>query len=151
MSGGGARDPHGLVAASRLLRRGRTLHALSVVLTLAAVLLLGAAFALGGEGALRTPSTMWLLAASVVCGLVQLYYALRTGFDADLLEAVAGLDPALAAASIDAGLQALGLLPAGKAGRGWDARLRGARGLLLRQMLATLLQAALVLAGVLLA
>ncbi len=138
-------DACGLLVASRLLRRGRLLHGFSLVLTATAVLLLGA---IGLLEPRMLPAT-WLLSASIACGLVQLYCALRVDFDADLLDMVAGQDPQAAAAGLDASLQALGLQAADKVGRDWPARLRGARVLLLRQGLALLAQLALLLAALL--
>ncbi|MBX9401697.1 hypothetical protein K4L06_10270 [Lysobacter sp. BMK333-48F3] len=135
-----------LRAMAALLAQGRWLRAISLLLLAAA---------LAGWWL----STAWLsdvvLLGSIAAGLAQAYYALRVDFDARLLQALAdtapaGEDPADAARRLDAGLIGLRLLPAARAGRDWDARWRGALGLLRRQAIALGLQLLLLSSAVLL-
>lgn len=124
-----------------LLRQGRRLNTLSLgLLALTGVWLLFVGF---GFGALQG-WTAYALIASVLAGLLQVYHAARVDFDAGLMLAAAReRDPAQAAASLDASLQALGLQPRERAGRDWPARWRGARGLLRRQAACLVAQALL--------
>jgi len=135
-----------LRAMAALLAQGRWLRAISLWLLAAA---------LAGAWLATAPLSCAVLLGSVGAGLAQAYYALRVDFDARLLRALAdtapsGEDPADAARRLDAGLIGLRLLPAARAGRDWDARWRGARGLLRRQTIALALQLLLLSSGVLL-
>ncbi|MCD9032069.1 hypothetical protein LDO32_10085 [Luteimonas sp. Y-2-2-4F] len=127
-------SPFELDAMAALLRQGRWPDAASRGLAAAALLWLMLDVALAAaplDIAVRA-----LLAAVLVLALAQGYCAIRIGFDAELLAALARqarADGADAAATLDAALQRLRLLPAGKAGRDWPARWRGARGWLRRQ------------------
>lgn len=132
-----------LRAMAALLAQGRHLRNGSLIV-LAATLL-----GLMWPGADTRPA--WLL-LSLGAGIAQLYYALRVDFDAKLLAALAdhgdGVDAGTdAARRLDASLIALGLLPRDRAGRGWPARWRGARGLLRNQALCLLAQLAMLVAA----
>ncbi len=132
-----------LHATASLLRRGASLDALSTGITL-----LGAA--LGLCQYLFADLGSWAVTGSVallLLGVLQKYWALRVAFDAELFERVANLALPLAQRSeaLDQALAALGLQPAERGGRPWDARIRGAVNLLRRQALLTGLQVFLVL------
>lgn len=144
-----ARDPgtdrdgaFDLQAMALLLAQGRHLRAASLVVL--AVALLG--LVLPGAGQ-RAPLP-WALLLSVAAGALQLYYALRVSYDAQLLAALAARYPHdQAAPRLDASLIALGLLPRERAGRDWPARWRGARALLRNQALCLLAQLAMLVAA----
>ncbi len=128
-----------IVAA--LLRRGRGLDLLSQALTLLAV-----AFGLVFKGHLIL---CLLLAAVVLLGLWQLYWALRVGLDAELFELMASQAQQLSerTEAMDQALVALGFQPAERAGRPWPERQRGALRLLRYQALLVGVQALLLVAG----
>lgn len=134
-----------------VLRQGRKLNAVSwLLLALAAAwLVLDAALSRAALGGIAVAG-LWL---SLAAGALQLFYAMRVDFDADLLLALADKyegdkDLRAAADTLDRSLQSLGLLNAAKAGREWPARWRGACRVLVWQALCLLLQAAfLVLVG----
>lgn len=120
-----------------LLSQGRHLMTLSALLIAVSLLvcLLGT-HNIGAEIA---------LVASLLAGLVAYWYGARVSFDASLfanLSTEAGL-PDLE--RFDRAMQALGLMPQGKAGRSLGARLLGARYLLVLQTSASAVQIALVL------
>lgn len=122
--------PFDLLAIALLLRQGRRLHGVSMGLAgLAGLWLILGAMHTTPPGTLAIA----LLVASLLAGAAQLYCAIRTDFDAGLFQAAAALPPSNAMHSLDASLQALGLQPAGRAARPWEARWRGARGWLRRQ------------------
>lgn len=129
-----------------VLRQGRKLNAVSwLLLVLAAAwLVLEAALSPGALSGLAVTG-LWL---SLAAGALQLFYAMRVDFDADLLVALADQYPGdkdlrAAADTLDGSLQSLGLINDAKAGREWPERWRGARRVLLWQALFLLLQAAL--------
>lgn len=133
-----------LRAMAALLAQGRTLCAASLLLT--ALALLGLFEAVGLDG---WRPALWCAAAA---GGLQLYYAVRVGFDARLLQALAAhvdaqAEPDGGAARLDAALAALGLRAAGATVRGWPERWRGARGLLRKQAGLVILQSAALLAA----
>ena len=121
-----------LHATALLLRQGRRLNAFSLgLLALTGLWLLFAAFGFGAMG-----GAGYLLGGSILAGLLQFYYATRVDFDAGLLMwAARERDLADAAATLDASMQALNLVPPERGGREWSERIRGARRLLLRQAL----------------
>lgn len=121
-----------LHAMALLLRQGRRLNSFSLgLLALTGLWLLFAAF---GYGAMRGAG--YLLGGSIMAGLLQFYYATRVDFDAGLLMwAARERDLADAAATLDASMQALNLVPPERGGRDWSERIGGARRLLLRQAL----------------
>lgn len=121
----------GVTAA--LLRQGRLLDQLSSGLSLLAAggLLFG--------GAWLSASSGWLCATILLGGLVQKYYALRAGFDAELFAALDGMS----LPELDQTLASLGLRPASAETRGLAERCRGALRLLRRQLLWLLAQVVL--------
>ncbi|MEH6415798.1 hypothetical protein [Pseudomonas sp. CGJS7] len=124
-----------LRAMAALLAQGRWLCVAS--LTLWASGLFGLALSTAVPG-----SQFALLMLSLAAGLLQLYYAVRVDFDARLLRALAetGGSGADAAQRLDAALRSMGLLKAGREGRDWASRWRGARSLLLRQGFSLIVQ-----------
>ena len=132
-----------LGAAADLLDQGQLLNRLSVVATsIALAVLLLPVF--------PTTAAMVLVAVSVVAaGLIELYFAIRVGFDAALFRRI-GNDAAedrLDVAAFDNALTALRLLPAGKSGFPIATRIVGAKRLLVYQGIAFLLQMLLAVAG----
>lgn len=123
-------DP-GLALVASVLRRGRNIDLLCSGLTLLATAL-GLYRVLGGGAAGFAAS----MAALVLFGLGQKYYALRVALDAELFELLAAADEALPARTreLDQALAELGLANADKAGRAWTERSRGALRLLRLQM-----------------
>jgi hypothetical protein len=118
--------PEALVMAA-LLRQGRLIHGLALVLLLATAGL-AAGLALGGQLA-GMPA--WLLALAMIAALAETWFAIRVGLDERLFAALgAGL---LTLPALDSGLAGLGMMPAGKAGRPLEARLQGAKALLVKQ------------------
>lgn len=125
-----------------LLRQASPLDRLSLVL-FAVALLLGAWYASVGAS---LAATLCLL--SVLAGVVQRYWAARVGLDAALLEAVlAEADLDQTGTDLDAALHRLGLLRRLPPPRDWQARWRGMRDLLRRQVASLALQLAAVLAA----
>jgi len=115
-----------------LLAQGQRIDALSRLLTVGALLL--APFA--PQNALAG------LGLVVAAGILQLYLAIRVGFDAALFGRLADMTDL---AGMDAALLQLALIPAAKAGRSLAPRLAGARRLLRGQRLALALQLAALL------
>lgn len=135
-----------LAAKAALLDQGRTLDALSRLLT---VLALGALLAIPLLE-LSFPEAQWTLFGAVAAGLVQLLLALRVGFDAALFRELARtpVGDKLDLKGLDDALSTLRLVRSGKAGRPLEPRLAGARKLLRLQMLALVVQLVLMLAAV---
>jgi len=124
------RATYGMVAD--LLESGSPMHHASVALLLAAALGFTA-----GEGS-------GLLAGSMIAGLVQGYFRLRTGFDAHLVRRLEnGFDPA----SFDTTMSRLGLLDERRIGRAAVVRCRGARRLLIGQAVSLAIQAVCLVAA----
>ncbi len=142
-------SPFELDAMAALLRQGRWLDATSRGMAVIALLWLVLDATLAAAPA--DTAVRILLATTPVLALMAGYCAARTGFDADLLAALAretratGAD---AATTLDAALLQLGLIPARKRGRDWPTRWHGARGWLRRQAMLLALQV-LALAGAL--
>lgn len=133
--------PLQLRTMAAVLRQGLPLDRLSLAL-LAVALLLGAWY--GSAGAALAAALCLL---SALAGLLQRYWAARVGLDVALLEAVlAEVDLDRAGSDLDAALHRLGLLRRLPPPRDWQARWRGMRGLLLRQLASLALQLLAVLA-----
>jgi len=134
-----------LVSAVALLDQGRGIDRLSRLLTAAALAAL-VGIAVWG---VHHPVPVSLLALSVLAGVVEVYLAIRVGFDAALFRHLA--DAAETGtrdlANLDAALTAIGLVPASKAGRPLEARVAGACRLFYRQAGSVALQVALFLLG----
>lgn len=126
-------NPLSFAVMAALLRQGRVLLALSLVL-LAAALLAGLLLD-------ETRTGPWL--ASLVAALAQAWYAMRVDLDARLFDALSrDANAATAAGRLDAALLVTGLRRAAGPDRSWSSRFAGARGLLLRQAACLALQAA---------
>ncbi len=139
----GANDRAQAAVAADLLAHGVTAHCLSAALTF------GAALTIPVLGLLRPDSLAMAMATLVVVlGAAELWVALRVSFDARIFERLAGGGAAdgLDVGRFDAAMQTVGLLQADKVGRPVALRIRGAMGLLGRQ-LALLLAQLVVLAG----
>lgn len=118
--------PQALVMAA-LLRQGRLIHGVALVLLLVTAVL-AAGLALQGRLA-GLPA--WLLALATLAGLAEIWFAFRVGLDERLF---AGLGAGrLTLPALDAGLTSLGLMPPDKAGRPLADRLQGAKALLVKQ------------------
>lgn len=107
-----------IAVIARLLEAARTLDPLSTGLTLLAL----AACALGRLGAIPT-------IVVALFGLAAKLYAVRIAFDAGLFRDVSA--GAMTATDLDQALVALSLAPAGKTGRDWTTRCRGAKRLII--------------------
>lgn len=129
-----------------LLVQHKTIHAVSVVMTLIAVLLL-LVFVL-----FNTQAYLWfaMLAAVLVLGIAQIYYAIRIGFDVLLLQQlVAATQPiSMGLALLDNALRQLGLLAPAKAGREIEQRIAGSLRLFKIQTLLCLMQFIIIVSGV---
>lgn len=96
-----------------------------------------------------------VLLASLVAGVLQLYCAIRCGFDRAVMEALAARvehqrdDAATVADALDQALHSLGLQAPHRSGRGWPARWRGMRRWLQAQGGCLLLQLGLMVGAVL--
>jgi hypothetical protein len=80
----------------------------------------------------------------ITLGLVAKLYAVRIAFDAKLLADVAA--GTIATADLDGALVTLALVPAGKTGRDWTERCRGAKKLIVICGLITIAQCIAILA-----
>ena len=123
-----------------LLRRGRLMTTLALVLTVASLV---AAFELMLHSRQGVRLGFALIAAAVLVGLVGLTLAARVAFDADLFERLGR--GALDLQSLDQALARLRLAPAAKLGRTLEARLPGTKRLIRLQLAALLSQLALLL------
>jgi hypothetical protein len=117
--------------AASLLRRGRALAVVAGVVLVAAF---GASLAsvLFGQKLLALG-----FAATLLPGLVSLWFAFRTALDADLFDAIARHGDL---AAFDRAMLALGLMKADHAGRPLEARVEGALHLLRQQAVAVGIQ-----------
>lgn len=124
-----------LHAVAAWLRLGQRVDAIARLLLL--VSLLACIGCVAWPGPASFGWTLVLLGAALAAGLMQVVFAARVQFDADLFAHAAWqatqTDADDARRSLDAALLQLGLLPAAKAGRDWPARVAGARHLLRRQ------------------
>lgn len=134
-----------IVAA--LLRRGRALDLLSQALTLLALTFGLAQLLTGAIVALYSV----LVAAVVVAGLWQLYWALRVGLDAELFELMAADAGRLAerTQALDRALVRLHFQPDERTGRSWPERQQGALRLLRYQASLIAAQVLMLLVGIL--
>ncbi len=129
-----------------LLRRGKALDNLSTGLTLLCV----------GFGLVQllitVPNALLLVVVviGVLLGILQKYYAIRVGFDADLFHMVAS-DPQWLSdrtAAMDDALGQLGLAPVDKTARSWASRSQGALKLLRQQLLFLAVQLLVLLSAI---
>jgi hypothetical protein len=133
-----------LICAAALLEQGRTADRFSRPLTIAALLvtLLGPAM---------VPALAWPLAVTglltAAAGAVQLYLAIRVGFDAALFRQLAARPTLMDVSGMDRALGALALLPPDRQERPVAARIAGARRLFRWQLRALVLQVCVLLAG----
>lgn len=130
--------------AADLLAHGAVVHHLSMALTTVGVVALPLV-------AMARPNVvaMALATLAVVAGIAELWFGLRVAFDARIFRrlAWAGAAGGLSVAAFDAAMAAVGLMPAGKAGRPLADRVRGAMRLLGRQVGLLILQAVLLVAA----
>jgi hypothetical protein len=133
-----------LAVAASLLEQGRTIDALSRLLTAAALLALPllAAFA-----PLSATIAWIILGLTIAAGLGQIYFAIRVGLDAAIFRALAAQETGPDLAALDRSLQGQGLLPPNKNGRPVEARIAGARNLLIRQAALLVAQIAVLIIG----
>lgn len=136
-----------LATAAALLDQGERIDGLSRAVTVTAL----AALAAFGLFDIETPASAALFASSVLMGLAELYLAIRVGLDAALFRRMADASAAPDLARLDGTMTALGLLPAGKAGRPLDQRTNGACRLLRIQAILAAVQIALFMIGAVLA
>ena len=129
-----------------LLRRGKALDNLSTGLTLLCV----------GFGLVQLLITvpnallMVVVVIGVLLGILEKYYAIRVGFDADLFHMVAS-DPQWLTdrtAAMDDALAQLGLVPVDKNARSWASRSQGALKLLRQQLLFLAVQLLVLLSAI---
>lgn len=136
-----------LHVVASLLRRGRSLDHLSTGITLLSLVL-------GLTQLWITPPSpllMILVAAMVLIGLIEKYYAFRVAFDADLFQNLADDANQLndRTVELDQALSALGLQPVDKQARSWALRSKGALKLLRQQVLFIALELILMLGAIL--
>jgi len=129
-----------------LLRRGKALDNLSTGLTLLCI----------GFGLVQllitVPNALLLVVVviGVLLGILEKYYAIRVGFDADLFHMVAS-DPQWLSdrtAAMDDALAQLGLGPVDKNTRSWASRSQGALKLLRQQLLFLAVQLLVLLSAI---
>jgi hypothetical protein len=138
--------PLELRTMAAVLRQAAPLDRLSLAL-LAIAVVLGAWYASAGATLAAA-----LCLFGVLAGLLQRYWAARVGLDAALLDAVlAEPDPDQAGADLDRALHQLGLLRRLPPPRDWQARWRGMRGLLQRQLASLALQLSALMAALIVA
>jgi len=145
MNGGADAAEQDLAAAAvALLDQGQRADRLSRPITAASalVLLLLPAF-LGPPPVLSTT----ILALVVLLGLIELYLAIRVGFDAALFRRLAAAPEEFDRARLDRALSRLGLMPEAKTGRPIIERIAGARRLLAWQGMTLVAQILLALFG----
>ena len=131
-------------AAAALLDQGQRADRLSRPITAASalVLLLLPAFL---EPPPVLPTT--ILALVVLLGLIELYLAIRVGFDATLFRRLAAAPEGFDRARLDRALSRLGLMPEARTGRPIIERVAGARRLLMWQGVTLAAQLLLILVG----
>jgi hypothetical protein len=98
-----------------------------------------------------SPLLLILVAAIVLIGLIEKYYAFRVAFDADLFQNIANDANQLndRTVDLDHALTTLGLLPVDKQARSWTIRSQGALKLLRQQVLFFALELVLMLGAIL--
>ncbi len=103
-----------------LLEQHKKIHGLSLPVTVVAVAILLAPLALS-----TSPSLLWLgiTTTIILLGLAEIWFALRIGFDQQLLASISA-DPS-DLQRLDQALIQLKLMPSSKAGRGLEERLQG--------------------------
>lgn len=116
-----------------VLRRGRMLHHISLILS-ALVLAQFSLQHLYQNGPIGT--CLWMQALVLLLGLTELWFAARVALDADLFDAIAGTK--LDIIELDKAMTRLGLTIEGKAGRSMEDRARGGFRLLKMQGLCLL-------------
>lgn len=132
-----------LGAAADLLDQGQLVNRLSLAVTAIAI------------GVLLLPvfptsiAFVPTAAAVTVFGLIQLFLALRVALDAQLFRRLSedAARDRLDIGACDAALQALRLMPAGKAGRPVAKRMTGAKRLFMFQILALMVQLVAAIGG----
>ena len=134
-----------LRCCAALLEQHSKIHAVSGATTVAAALLLLASPMFPAA----LPSLcLWALAGVILFGLTEVWFAVRVGFDHALLTSVVSSPDKLQ--DMDRALIGLKLMPASKAGRDLDERLRGGVRLLKCQAALLCVQLAIaVIAGLL--
>ncbi|MDT3376295.1 hypothetical protein ACETRX_10210 [Labrys portucalensis] len=125
--------------AASYLRQGRALDWISRGLTLLGVLAVVIA-----TYASAPLSVSGLAVLAVLLGLVQSYFALRAGFDAEIFGHLAG--NAFSTTNFDGAMKRLGLFAEDRASRPMSERARGAMALVRRQAIFLVLQVASLLA-----
>lgn len=142
-----------LQAMAAVLRQGRTLDATSRGIAGLTLLWWILRQLLGQD---ISPTWTAVIVIGLVFAVLQLYWAIRVGLDAELLSALAQRDWATAARDLDASLAALGLRSPTESGaelgsessdRDWNDRWRGARAMLVRQGLCVVAQLLLLVAA----
>jgi hypothetical protein len=133
-----------LAVAASLLEQGRTLDALSRLLTAAALVTLPLLAAVAPLSA----AIAWIvLGLTIAVGLGEIYVALRVGLDAAIFRALASQETGPDLPALDRSLQGQGLLPPHKSGRPVEERIAGARRLLTRQAALLVAQVAVLIVG----
>lgn len=132
------------LCSSALLEQGRTLDRLSRLLTVAGLMaaLLAVMIAPGAAGGVAATGLV-----TAIAGCVEIYLAVRVGFDAVLFQRLGASPDLLSVDGMDAALTELELLPEAKRGRPIAARIAGARRLFRWQWCAVLAQVAAIVAG----
>jgi hypothetical protein len=125
--------------AASYLRQGKVLDKISRGLTL-----VGCVAVIAGTYASAPLPITGLAVLSVLLGLVQAYFALRAGFDAEIFSHLAS--GAFSATTFDGSMKRLKLIAADRASRPMSDRARGAMGLVRRQAIAIGLQIICILA-----
>jgi hypothetical protein len=144
MNGGAAWAEQDLAAAAAaLLDQGQRADRLSRPITAASALVLLLPAFMEPPPVLLTTS----LALIVLLGLVELYLAIRVGFDAALFRRLAVAPDGFDCARLDRALSRLGLMPEARTGRPMIERVAGARRLLAWQGRTLAAQILLVLVG----
>jgi hypothetical protein len=145
MIGGADSDEQDLAAAAAaLLDQGQRADHLSRPITAAAVIVYLLLPAVLGP---LPPVLATILALVAILGLVELYLAIRIGFDAALFHRLAAVPEGFDCARLDRTLIRLGLTPEARAGRPIIERISGARRLLMWQGLILAAQVLLILVG----
>lgn len=135
-----------LATTAALLDQGRRIDRLSRAMSVTALVSL---LALGVTGA-GSAASVAMLVVSVVIGVIELFFAMRVGFDAALFHRLAAATGAPDIVNLDGALATLGLASPERAGRSIEQRTVGACRLLYRQGALAVLQLVVLLAAALL-